>query len=185
MISDEYAAGFFDGEGSVYAAVRGPKNNRSPTILATVANIQMAPLLAFKERWGGSINTRKLTRPNERPCSQWVIAAKQAKPFLLAVRPHLLIKGAVVDVAIDYCTLMETPAHERMDYSHTRPANGFTKSGRQKMTRAGVLRPEFRAKVIALHSEIRRLNQKAVPRNGRRAYANYDGPTPHAESDAA
>lgn len=186
MISDEYAAGFFDGEGTVFAATRGG-SNKSPTIMVLISNTVREPLDLLQQKWGGSICITSPRKANHRPVHQWAIAARKAAPFLRAIEPHCIIKRNVVRVAIEYCALMALPAHERIDYSTMRPSPSgkLTKSGKVKMTRGGTVRPEIRERVMLLHQEIRRLNCRGAPHNGKRAYANSEPPTQRAESDAA
>lgn len=178
MISTEYAAGFFDGEGTVYAAVRN-KPYRNFTVLVTIPNTVAAPLIAFKERWGGSLNANQ--PPGNRKLQyQWVLAPNNARVFLRDVRPHLIVKAAVADVAIELLDLLALPIRERMDYSQLRPSRTPG-----KMTRAGVMRPEFREKIAKLHGEIQRLNCRSAPGNKTRRHSNGDEPNLGVEAHEA
>lgn len=165
MISDEYAAGFFDGEGSVYAATRRHLGYRNPTLLVTIANTVVTPLEAFQARWGGSICKRFINDGRRRDQYQWVLAPRMADPFLRAVHPHVIIKKDVVAAGIAYCDLMRMPLSVRMDYSQLRPSKTPG-----KMTRAGIMRPEFAEKIAAIHQEIKRLNVRGAPLNARRQH---------------
>ncbi len=167
MISTEYAAGFFDGEGSVYAALRN-KPYRNYTVLVTIPNTVEAPLLLFKERWGGSLNANQPSG-NRKLQYQWVLAPNNARVFLRDVRPHLIVKAEVVDVAIKLLDLLLVPIKERMDYSQLRPSQTPG-----KMTRAGVMKPEFREQLSTLHAEIQRLNTRGAPGNARRRHSSGD-----------
>lgn len=165
MISDAYAAGFFDGEGSVYAATRN-KYYKNPTIVVVISNTVERPLLECQKRWGGNIYCKKQSRkPRHRDVYQWNLGPRASKSFLTAIQPHLLIKNDVVAVALEYCALMELPIRERMDYSQLRPSKTPG-----KLTRAGVMRPEFRARIDALHARIRELNTRGAPANATRKY---------------
>jgi hypothetical protein len=153
-LSAEYAAGFFDGEGSVYAAVRKGKVTRrpSPTVLVCITNTNRAVLDAHKDQWGGSIATRK---PQERrlPTHQWVLCGKMGEPYLRAILPHLIVKAPVVAAALEMRELQSIPAAERIDYAGDRRA-----------------KPEYLAKVWEVHSRIRALNTQDAPFNVRREY---------------
>ena len=164
MISNEYAAGFFDGEGTVYAATRNnPKGKRpSPTIIVAITNTVPAPLELLHAQWGGSI-FKDRERERQRAKYQWTLAAKMAAPFLEAIHPHLLIKHEVVSVALQFCALMARPHRERCDYSHTVFRHG-------RLWSSPIVRPEFAAEVARLHAEIRRLNTRGAPWNATRAY---------------
>lgn len=164
MICERYAAGFFDGEGSVYAAVRN-RLYKNPTVLATIPNTVEEPLLLFQERWGGSICKRFQADARRKPQFQWVVAPRNARVFLRDIRPYLIIKAAVTDKALELLDLLALPASERMDYSQLRPSKTPG-----KMTRAGIMKPEFRKRIDAVHAEIRALNMRGAPRNARRSY---------------
>lgn len=161
MISDEYAAGFFDGEGTVYAATRN--NKPSPTIMVCVTNTQPAPINALRARWGGSIFRHVSKNPRWQTKYQWALASRMAKPFLQAIRPHLLIKGEVVDAAIEFRTLMETPHRDRVDYDHLVFRKG-------RLWVSPTVKPEFREETMRLHRLIQQLNSVHAPNNGTRKY---------------
>lgn len=165
MISTEYAAGFFDGEGSVYAAVRN-KPYRNFTVLVTIPNTVAAPLQAFKDRWGGSLCANQPSG-NRKLQYQWVLAPNNARAFLRDVRPHLIVKAEVADAAIELLTLLALPIRDRMDYSQLRPSRTPG-----KMTRAGVMKPEFREKISRLHERIQALNARGAPGNARRRHSS-------------
>lgn len=163
MISDEYAAGFFDGEGSVYLATRST-TRPSPTLLVCIGNTNREVLDLHRDRWGGSIRerggkhrARVLTGRWQRQY-QWVLSTRMAKAFLTAIVPHVLIKKDVTIAALRYITLMEVPRRERVDYSQCVRRRG-------RLWVAPVVRPEFEAQVAALHTEIRGLNARSAPGN--------------------
>lgn len=160
LISDEYAAGFFDGEGTVYAATRN--NKPSPTIMVCISNVVREPLDLLRQKWGGSIFCN-VPKKNRQALYQWTIAAKMAHPFLRAILPHLIIKRDVVQAAIEYCELMKTPAKDRVDYSATVERDG-------RLWVSPKVRPEFRSKVDEIHSRIRKLNAVRAPFNATRAW---------------
>lgn len=178
MITPEYAAGFFDGEGSVYAATRG-KTYRNPTILVVIANTHRGALEACQARWGGSICGRSPAGERRREQFQWVLAPRAAEAFITEVYPHLIIKKEVASVALEYFKIMRIPLRERMDYSQLRPSKTPG-----KMTRAGIMRPEFREQIDALHRRIRELNQRGAPWNARREHsrATDDESTQHDQA---
>lgn len=178
-----YAAGFFDGEGTIYAATRNAGNPRakrpSPTILAMVANTERRPLALFQERWGGSMH-RTPASERKRELHQWVLAPKNAFVFLKDIRPYLIIKADLADAAIEFYTLMLRPAKERVDYSHT-----VFRNGRHWVS--PVIRPEFRDKLTSLHQRIRQLNMRRVPWNAQREHSgeNVDQSSPRDEAPQA
>lgn len=103
MISAEYAAGFFDGEGCVSVNKQGTRNrNRGIRyqLMAVVSGVNSAPLEALKERWGGSLGQYKGSTPRARPGWRWVLGSKMAAKFLNDIMPYLLIKGPIARLGI-------------------------------------------------------------------------------------
>lgn len=162
-INDAYAAGFFDGEGTIYSASRN--NSKSPTIIVCITNTVAAPLEAMQAKWGGSIYLNKSPGGRRRPQYQWTLCSRMAKPFLQAIRPYLMIKHEVVDLAIQHRTLMELPHRERVDYSNT-----VQRAGRLRT--APIMKPEFRAKIDDIQNQIRALNIRGAPMNARRQHSS-------------
>ena len=161
MISDEYAAGFFDGEGSVYATVRkGPRRATSPTILVCCTNTNREILEAHQKRWGGSIWRRKM-HGNRKVQYQWVLCTRKAVGFLRAIHPHLVVKRPVVGLAIQYCDLQALPHKERLDYS-----GRVYRRGRWWV--APRLKESHKKKIAPLFDRIRELNARGAPRNAMR-----------------
>lgn len=161
-LAPEYMAGFFDGEGSVYACWRRlGKSTRSPTLTVCISNTDKIVLDLHQEQFGGSIYKRK-ARGNRQDCWQWVLSAKMAVPFLESIQPYVVIKSGVVNAALEYATLMATPRNERVDYSQK-----VYKDGRYRTTPK--VRPEFREKVLRVHGKIRELNMTHAPYNATRA----------------
>lgn len=83
-----YAAGFFDGEGSVGIGI-------VPGLRVTVAQTQTAPLIFMQELFGGSI--KELHRPisgkaHWKRCWHWSLAAWNASDFLVRILPALKVK---------------------------------------------------------------------------------------------
>lgn len=60
-LSDSYCAGFFDGEGTVYAATRrstGKSGRKSPTITVCMTNTDKNVIDLHQSKWGGSVYKR-------------------------------------------------------------------------------------------------------------------------------
>lgn len=92
----QYAAGFFDGEGSVTVNLTWPKGGDLPTphVRVSVSNYIQEPIVLMKKRWGGSIHVSK--------DEVWAINlnGEDAKRFLLAVRPYLIVKRKAAAAAL-------------------------------------------------------------------------------------
>lgn len=168
VISDQYAAGFFDGEGSVYAAMRSwNRRTSSPTILVCIGNTNKAVLELHRDRWGGSLLERggkhlaRVASGKYQRQFQWVLAPRMATVYLRSIAPHLIIKKEVVATALDYLRIVGLPRCEKIDYSHT-----VERRGRKWVS--PMTRPEIKEELIALHAKIRELNAGSAPGNVRR-----------------
>ena len=86
-ISLAYAAGFIDGDGSVF--VQAPDD-----ILVCAANSHREVLEPFKRSFGGSIGPSRsdLRNPSWRPMNTWVKAINKTGSFLKVLEPHLILK---------------------------------------------------------------------------------------------
>jgi len=100
MISLEYAAGFFDGEGCI-TIVRN-KNSNSFALNVGINNTAYLPLKLICDRFGGSVRFRKSVNPNWRPQWQWQAVCKNAYYFLSSILPLLLIKKEEAKLAIEF-----------------------------------------------------------------------------------
>ena len=165
-LSDEYAAGFFDGEGSVYAATRRRHSKyASPTIVVCISNTNKEVIDQHKKQWGGSIHERKYRGKKWQKQYQWVICTRNAEAFLRGISDHVIIKKEVVEKALEYIELMKTPHKERIDYSN------IVKKPNGKLQVIGTTKPEFRKKRDAIHNAISKLNKRGAPYNVLRKYS--------------
>jgi hypothetical protein len=86
MASNEYWAGFFDGEGSIGLYEKA----KYPGVFdfgCSVTQKVARPLLALAGQFGGSVNT------HSRGISAWKITGNQSEDFIKAVLPHLDVKA--------------------------------------------------------------------------------------------
>lgn len=105
MISVRYAAGFFDGEGSITMQfVRVSAGTRYFRMVVQVCVTDPAPLLKLQERWGGRINTWQSKDPTSKRkrAYYWRLSGNHARKFIKDVRPYLIIKGPAADVALEF-----------------------------------------------------------------------------------
>ena len=112
MISSEYAAGFFDGEGCVYFRCLHRHTSRLPpskrrarlretnfyewVTKLTLSNTNVDVLLAFKERWGGTLSTHLPNGRNCKPINQWALSQKKAEIFASDILPYSIVKWHTV-----------------------------------------------------------------------------------------
>ena len=95
-MSYEYAAGFFDGEGSVGVEKKGGW----PAIRVAVANTDHNILRELKESWGGQIYKGQRQKPQHKQHWRWRIYSRQAAEFLRDVFPYLKIKKERAGIAL-------------------------------------------------------------------------------------
>lgn len=95
LYSDQWAAGFFDGEGNVYLRLR--VKHRVPDVYVQVTQKDPEPLRRFKERWGGSLTeTRTPTG-----CHRWRCSHRKAEAFIRAILPYSLVKRVALERALN------------------------------------------------------------------------------------
>jgi len=88
-----YAAGLFDGEGSI-SLVR-QNNNRSHSRQVAVASNDYEVLAWFQNRFGGSIVTKQPRKSTHSVSYDWRLTDRRALTFLQLIRPYLLIKRKI------------------------------------------------------------------------------------------
>jgi hypothetical protein len=107
-----YAAGLFDGEGSI-SLVR-QNNNRSHSPQVSVASNDCEVLVWFQKRFGGSIVTKQPRKPTHSVSYDWRLTDRRALTFLRIIRPYLVIERKIrrIDLLLnDYVTC--TPRNGR------------------------------------------------------------------------
>ena len=103
-----WAAGFFDGEGSVFVEIAKNKNTRRGVrnlLTASVTQTSTPCLNLFKEYFGGSIATITESRRqhmNNSVCYMWRVRSKDALTFLEAIAPYVVVKKEQVELALQY-----------------------------------------------------------------------------------
>jgi predicted transposase len=95
-----YAAGFFDGEGSINIKKPGktPKSS-GHRLVVSVSQSKPAPLEWICERWGGGV--RRLRR-RHKAAWEWSVGSKLAGAFLQDLLPFLMVKREEAIVAIEF-----------------------------------------------------------------------------------
>lgn len=104
-MTTEYAAGFFDGEGSInIVRSKNSSNGRVHHALAvSVSQVRREPLDMLVEKYGGTVTTTRCQPDkNWRPAHRWNIRSQQAENFLRDIRPHLIVKAAEADIALEF-----------------------------------------------------------------------------------
>lgn len=102
MLSTEYLAGLFDGEGCVSINKVTARRYGRPgfQLRASISITHEETSRTFRDRFGGTHVLRQ--RSNARPYWQWVTVARVAKDCLKELEPFLIIKKDVARAGIDF-----------------------------------------------------------------------------------
>jgi hypothetical protein len=101
MVPTAYLAGLFDGEGCIRISKdKMGRSNPRYALIITVNNTNPIPLHFFKNRYGGSINTRYFK--SFKPIHSWTITSKNGQRFLEDVLDNLWIKRDEALLGIEF-----------------------------------------------------------------------------------
>ena len=101
-----WAAGFFDGEGTVYIYSHS-SSHRYRYLAISVSQRDPRPLLVFRELFGGSIHRHEHTRGVEADIWKWEVRNRLAGAALVQLLPYLLLKREQAELAIAYQDLLK------------------------------------------------------------------------------
>lgn len=83
-----WAAGFFEGEGTV--RITKPTFRNWGSVIVSIVNTDPESIEFFQQRWPGSLRPASGLHGNCRPAWVWVIPARRAAVFLRAIRPFIV-----------------------------------------------------------------------------------------------
>jgi hypothetical protein len=95
MISSQYSAGFFDGEGCINVS----SCRKTVLIRTLVVNTNLTILEMFKERWGGDIYCNKKGKEHWKQAYTWRLSNSAAHLFLEDIYPFLVVKAPQAEAA--------------------------------------------------------------------------------------
>lgn len=118
MISPEYAAGFFDGEGCVNFAVsryrrNGELRGKAISLRVMIGNTDLPILQEFQLTFGGKIHDKVLSSPRAKEAWVWTLTYSEAMPFLRAIQPFVRVKARQIALAIEFSEWRNRPIKER------------------------------------------------------------------------
>ena len=95
-----WAAGFFDGDGSVYIASKAisPRGVRYFGLELSISQVDPRPLHKYREMFGGAISMNP--RPIHRDWGKWKAGGKNAAIVLRQLLPYLLSKRGEAELAL-------------------------------------------------------------------------------------
>jgi len=101
-----YAAGFFDGEGSINITKgTNGKGTEYFVLEASVSQVDPRPLEFLQEIWGGNLRAVNANNERCRPFHRWGIRSQMAENFIRDIRPYLKVKDIEADIALNFRTV--------------------------------------------------------------------------------
>jgi hypothetical protein len=124
VMTDDYFAGLFDGEGSL----RISSNGKQYQLLASLGMTDLRPVSAMRERFGGWIEERTNEGTVWKPVHIWRAASGPTMALLDAIEDKLLVKGEQAHIAREFQQVLQerTPRDDprkRALYERMREAN--------------------------------------------------------------
>lgn len=107
-----YAAGIFDGEGSVmirHLRKKGEAEKKYHSLAVSVTSTDPRLTDWLVARFGGTVNSagRAHINHNYKRAYSWVLHSRGAEAFLRVVRPYLIVKADQTDVAFEFCATIQ------------------------------------------------------------------------------
>lgn len=151
MMTPEYLAGFFDGEGCINITVHG--KIRQVVLRIYIANTNEAILREIQATFGGYVHIRaKANKCGWKPFGRIIWQGSTATRRLLKITgPHLRLKRRQLELALEFLSFMELPRTIRCERR-----SGPT--GRVFMQR----RPETLVKELEFKLRMHALNRKGI-----------------------
>ena len=99
-----WAAGFFDGEGSINIVRQKQQATGKAyhALIVGVSQVDPRPLLYLQEMYGGNLRIRKSRQDKWRDAWIWTCRSQQAEDFLRSVLPYLKVKDAEARIALEF-----------------------------------------------------------------------------------
>jgi hypothetical protein len=109
-----WAAGFFDGEGTVGVWQLRKRGRVYYYLSVSVGQVDRRPLVALQGRYGGSLGLS--IRPTGHAAWKWQLVTQAAALFLADIRPYLMVKQEQVDLALTFQTRRHAGRDGRSGY---------------------------------------------------------------------
>jgi len=110
LISAEYIAGYFDGEGCI--TIQLSKKRKCYSIQVSIVSIDFEPLNTIHKMFNGVLIYIK----KEKPCNniwRWAVVSNDAYQFLLAIQLYCILKKKQVDLAIEFQEYLQATKNNR------------------------------------------------------------------------
>ncbi len=114
MISPEYIAGFFDGEGCVGFTITGQA--KMLAVRVSIVNTNLEFLKVIQSQYGGKIYSKDfINKPTWKTFNNLVWANYHAIEFLIKIERFIFIKQAQIKLAKEYWEFSQTSNVDRCD----------------------------------------------------------------------
>lgn len=108
MISDQYAAGFFDGEGCInVSSLRG-----KPFVRILVVNTNIDILEKLQQTWGGDIQKNYKPKSHWKQAYTWRLQHSACLEFLQDIYPYLVVKKNQAEAAFMFFNVKPGRGHK-------------------------------------------------------------------------
>jgi hypothetical protein len=105
-LTDQWVAGFFDGEGCVSIVRRKRGNWIEHHLSVQISQNDQRPLKAIRKRFGGS----QCVSMTPSGCWRWRIHGKAADAFLRAIHPFSIVKAEQIRLALVLRSFVGSPS---------------------------------------------------------------------------
>ena len=112
MMTDEFAAGFFDADGG-FQAFMDKKTGNALRFRASVTNTYLPILDMFTEKYGGSVYPHNKATKKRRATWRWELYRKAlVERFVASVTPHLIVKHSQAETMVELRSVKERRERE-------------------------------------------------------------------------
>jgi len=143
MLSVEYMAGFFDGEGTVAVTTRG--REKGVYLRISISNTNQQILHLIKACFGGYLSTPRKKRENWKPSCEWINSGKSAAEFLKLIQPYVILKKGQVALGLEFWEFQRKPKNERCYFIHGKGTNTRIKKKPETLTKEAEFKQRFKA----------------------------------------
>lgn len=118
-----WAAGFFDGEGSIQIITSYPKKNGKAypnnSLRLSLGQTDLYPLELFRENFGGAISARRPhTNPKYKKVWEWYSGgSKKSSEILTILLPYLIVKKRQAEIGLEFYSKVGRPGRNNKDGS--------------------------------------------------------------------
>ena len=113
IISTQYAAGFFDGEGCINITVRGP--SRQVCLRVMLVNTDAPILRFFQIQFGGRLAKPRMNGDGWKEFRQLNWSGHAAAAFIREIEPYLILKKPQAQLALEFWDFMQLPKSSRCE----------------------------------------------------------------------